>query len=76
MYAWEESFEKRILDIRNQELEVMSKREKLGTCLHLIWTMSPFMVDINIIFIINKNASSLKRNLKKEIVFSLVATHT
>ena len=47
MYAWEESFEKRILDIRNQELEAMRKREQIQTWLHLIWAVSPFMVDIN-----------------------------
>jgi hypothetical protein len=39
MYAWEESFEKRILDIRNQELEVMRKREQIQTWLHLIWAV-------------------------------------
>lgn len=43
-YAWEESFEKKVLGIREQELTVLKKAAYFGATNLLIWICSPILV--------------------------------
>ena len=44
LYAWEKSFLKNILDIRNVELKTMAKMAGLNAIVSFIWTAIPFLV--------------------------------
>ena len=44
LYAWEKSFLKNILDIRNIELKTMAKMAGLNAIVSFIWTAIPFLV--------------------------------
>ena len=46
LYAWEESFQEKILGIRNKELEVLKKAAYLNAASSFAWTCAPFMVSI------------------------------
>ncbi|XP_053393095.1 multidrug resistance-associated protein 1-like isoform X1 [Mercenaria mercenaria] len=44
LYAWEASFEKKVLDIRNKELAVLKKMSYLNACTTFTWTVAPVAV--------------------------------
>ncbi|KAL8585023.1 hypothetical protein ACOMHN_043659 [Nucella lapillus] len=46
LYAWELSFQDKILCIRNQELEVLKRAAYLNACSSFLWTCAPFMVSL------------------------------
>ncbi|XP_070185918.1 multidrug resistance-associated protein 1-like isoform X2 [Littorina saxatilis] len=46
LYAWELSFQEKILVIRNKELEVLKKAAYLNACSSFTWTCAPFMVSL------------------------------
>ncbi|XP_052070019.1 multidrug resistance-associated protein 1-like isoform X2 [Mytilus californianus] len=46
MYAWEECFEKCILEIRDQELHILAKREGIQNWMHVIWATTPFTISL------------------------------
>ncbi|KAK2141833.1 hypothetical protein LSH36_1034g00008 [Paralvinella palmiformis] len=46
LYAWEESFEKMILDIRKKELHVMRKAALLNAASSFAWACAPFLVSL------------------------------
>ena len=46
LYAWEPSFEKKVADIRNKELDVLKKAAYLNAISTFFWTSAPFLVSI------------------------------
>ncbi|XP_060581167.1 multidrug resistance-associated protein 1-like isoform X5 [Ruditapes philippinarum] len=44
LYAWEASFEQKVLDIRNKELAVLKKMSYLNACTTFTWTVAPVAV--------------------------------
>ncbi|KAH1017925.1 hypothetical protein HUJ05_008511 [Dendroctonus ponderosae] len=44
LYAWEESFEQQIRNIRNKEVNTLKKSAYLNACSQFIWNCAPFMV--------------------------------
>ncbi|KAL3051995.1 hypothetical protein OYC64_002087 [Pagothenia borchgrevinki] len=44
LYAWENSFKKKVLDIRQKELDVLRKTAYLGALSTMAWTSAPFLV--------------------------------
>ena len=44
LYAWEKSFEKKILEIRAKELSLMRKIKILDAISTLVWHIGPFLV--------------------------------
>jgi len=44
LYAWELSFQEKILDIRNKELKVLRKAAYLNAAAAFSWTCAPFLV--------------------------------
>ncbi|XP_076072760.1 multidrug resistance-associated protein 1-like isoform X1 [Mytilus galloprovincialis] len=46
LYAWEPSFEKQILDIRNKELVVLRRMAYLNAVVSFTWTTAPFLVSL------------------------------
>ncbi|RUS86781.1 hypothetical protein EGW08_005441, partial [Elysia chlorotica] len=44
LYAWEESFQSRILDIRRQEVSVLTKLAWINACSIFLWTCAPYLV--------------------------------
>ena len=44
LYAWELSFQEKILEIRNKELSVLKKAAYLSALSSFFWTCAPFMV--------------------------------
>lgn len=46
MYAWENSFEKKITDIRNSEIKMLKKAAYVNTAISFVWTTAPFLVRI------------------------------
>lgn len=71
MYAWENSFEKKITDIRNSEIKMLKKAAYVNTAISFVWTTAPFLVSwvtfTTFIFIDNKNV------LTAEIAFVSLA---
>ena len=47
LYAWEKSFQEKILGIRSCELEVLKKAAYLNACSSFTWTCAPFMVSMS-----------------------------
>jgi len=50
LYAWELSFQEKILDIRNKELKVLRKAAYLNAAALFSWTSAPFLVCLLVIF--------------------------
>ncbi|XKL66876.1 hypothetical protein PGB90_010296 [Kerria lacca] len=46
LYAWEPSFEKQILHIRNKEIKILKEQAYLNTCTSFIWSCAPFLVSL------------------------------
>ncbi|XP_025086070.1 multidrug resistance-associated protein 1-like isoform X1 [Pomacea canaliculata] len=46
LYAWEPSFQEKILDIRNKELKVLKQASYLNAASSFFWTCAPFMVSL------------------------------
>ena len=46
LYAWEPSFEKKVLDIRNKELNVLKKMSYLNSFTTFTWTVAPYLVSV------------------------------
>ena len=44
LYAWELSFQEKILGIRNEELKVLKKAAYLHAASSFTWTCAPFLV--------------------------------
>ncbi|XP_024120755.1 canalicular multispecific organic anion transporter 2 isoform X3 [Oryzias melastigma] len=44
LYAWEDSFKQKVLDIRQKELNVLRKTAYLGALSTMAWTSAPFLV--------------------------------
>ncbi|XP_038063723.1 multidrug resistance-associated protein 1-like [Patiria miniata] len=44
LYAWETSFQDKVMDIRKQELRIMLKAAVLGAFMTFVWTSAPFFV--------------------------------
>ena len=44
LYAWEYSFQEKVLGIRNQELAVLKKSAYLNAVTSFTWTCAPFLV--------------------------------
>ncbi|XP_034083351.1 canalicular multispecific organic anion transporter 2 isoform X2 [Gymnodraco acuticeps] len=44
LYAWENSFKEKVLDIRQKELNVLRKTAYLGALSTMAWTSAPFLV--------------------------------
>ncbi|XP_062574187.1 multidrug resistance-associated protein 1-like, partial [Saccostrea cucullata] len=46
MYAWESSFEEKILGLRRKELKVLKTMAFLNACVSFTWTTAPFLVSL------------------------------
>ncbi|XP_005096296.1 multidrug resistance-associated protein 1 [Aplysia californica] len=46
LYAWEESFQKKITDIRNEELSILKKTAYLVAVTTFVWTCAPYVVQL------------------------------
>ncbi|KAL3875737.1 hypothetical protein ACJMK2_033658 [Sinanodonta woodiana] len=46
LYAWEPSFEKQVLEIRNKELNLLKRMAYLNSCSTFAWTTAPFIVTL------------------------------
>ncbi|XKL66874.1 hypothetical protein PGB90_010294 [Kerria lacca] len=46
LYAWEPSFEKQILHIRNKEIKILKNQAYLNACTSFIWSCAPFLVSL------------------------------
>ena len=46
LYAWEPSFMKEVVDIRNGELKILLNIGYLGAAISFIWTCAPFLVSL------------------------------
>ncbi|XP_076459189.1 multidrug resistance-associated protein 1-like [Babylonia areolata] len=46
LYAWEKSFEEKVLGIRDGELEVLKRAAYLMACGSFLWTCAPFIVSL------------------------------
>ncbi|XP_069125383.1 multidrug resistance-associated protein 1-like [Argopecten irradians] len=46
LYAWEKSFEKQVLNIRNKELQVLKRMAYLNAAVSFTWTTAPFLVSL------------------------------
>lgn len=44
LYAWEKSFQEKVLEIRQKELNVLRKTAYLSALSIMAWTTAPFMV--------------------------------
>lgn len=44
LYAWEKSFQEKVLEIRQKELNVLRKTAYLSAVSIMAWTSAPFMV--------------------------------
>lgn len=44
MYAWEPSFEQKVLDIRGKEIKVLRTAAYLNAATSFIWACAPFLV--------------------------------
>lgn len=44
LYAWEPSFEKRVLEVRDKEIKALRSAAFLGAGFSFIWTSAPFLV--------------------------------
>ena len=49
LYAWELSFQDKILAIRNKELRVLKQAAYLNAGSSFIWTCAPFLVSLHLI---------------------------
>lgn len=48
LYAWEKSFEEKILGIRQKEIDLLKKIAYMNSVSVFLWTCAPFLVSINI----------------------------
>ncbi|WAR06335.1 MRP1-like protein [Mya arenaria] len=48
LYAWEPSFEKKILEVRNKELNVIKKAAYLGAVSTFFWSSAPFLCNVSL----------------------------
>ncbi|XKL66877.1 hypothetical protein PGB90_010297 [Kerria lacca] len=46
MYAWESSFEKKILEIREKEIQMLNRIGYLNTAVSFFWSTSPYLVSL------------------------------
>lgn len=46
MYAWETSFERKILEIRDREIKLLKSIAYINTSVSFLWTSAPFLVNI------------------------------
>lgn len=46
MYAWEGSFERKILEIREKEVKMLKQIAYINTAVSFLWTAAPFLVNI------------------------------
>ncbi|XP_070201507.1 multidrug resistance-associated protein 1-like isoform X2 [Littorina saxatilis] len=46
LYAWEQSFEDKVVDIRNKELHVLKKSAYINAFSSFVWTCAPFLVTL------------------------------
>lgn len=46
LYAWEPSFEEKILKIRNKEIKVLKRAAYLNAGTAFIWACAPFLVSL------------------------------
>jgi len=44
LYAWEPSFEQKVLDIRGKEIKVLRTAAYLNAATSFIWACAPFLV--------------------------------
>lgn len=44
MYAWEPSFEKQVLKIREAEVKVLKEAACLNASTYFMWSIAPFLV--------------------------------
>lgn len=44
LYAWEQSFQENIQNVRDKELEVILKAAYMNGFLFFVWTTAPFLV--------------------------------
>lgn len=44
LYAWEPSFEKQVMKIRNREVKVLRQAAYINAGFTFIWTCAPFLV--------------------------------
>jgi hypothetical protein len=51
LYAWEPSFEQKVLDIRGKEIKVLRTAAYLNAATSFIWACAPFLVYFNLILI-------------------------
>lgn len=47
IYAWEFSFEEKILKLRSEEIRTLTKIAYLNTIVSFVWTTAPYLVIIN-----------------------------
>ena len=45
-YAWEDYFQRRIMNIRKEEMVILRKTSYLHTAVNFIWICTPFLVTI------------------------------
>ncbi|XP_065206736.1 multidrug resistance-associated protein 1-like [Planococcus citri] len=46
MYAWETSFERKILEIREKEIKLLKSIANINTSVSFLWTSAPFLVSL------------------------------
>jgi len=47
LYAWELSFQEKILEIRNKELKMLRKAAYLNSAAYVAWLCAPFLVSLH-----------------------------
>jgi len=52
LYAWELSFQKKVLDIRKNELKILKKAAYLHAASSFTWNCSPFLVEMLLLSLI------------------------
>ncbi|XP_055352814.1 LOW QUALITY PROTEIN: multidrug resistance-associated protein 1-like [Paramacrobiotus metropolitanus] len=76
LYAWEDSFEKQILDIRENEMRSIQKVSLLTSMTFFLWTVSPFLVALvtfaTYIFMDQKNVLDTQRAFVSLSLFNIL----
>ena len=63
LYAWEDSFQKKVEDIRLNEMKVLKKSAYLSALIQFVWTTAPYLVHEFVAF------CSLAKQKKKNLFF-------
>lgn len=66
LYAWEPSFEKQVLNVRDKEIKILRENAYIGAGTSFVWSCAPFLVnkfeflfldwELNVLFLLIHNA--------------------